>query len=56
MPGHAFLQPLDRGVAVFPSIRDWVKGGLIAVTFILAFKFVAQKSNVPALTSVAGKV
>lgn len=38
------------------SISEWVKGGLIAVTFILAFKFAAQKSGVPALTSVAGKV
>jgi hypothetical protein len=38
------------------SITEWVKGGLIAVTFILAFKFVASKTGVPALTSVAGKV
>lgn len=38
------------------SITEWIRGGLIAVTFILAFKFVAQKTSVPALTSIAGKV
>ncbi len=38
------------------SLTEWIKGGLVAVTFILVFKFVAGKSNVPALTSVAGKV
>lgn len=38
------------------SLTEWVKGGLIAVTFILVFKFAASKANVPALTSVAGKV
>ena len=35
---------------------EWAKGGLIAVTFILALKFLAPKANIPALTSVAGKV
>lgn len=38
------------------SITEWIKGGLIALTFILAFKAVAGKTGVPALTSIAGKV
>lgn len=38
------------------SITEWIKGGLIAVTFILVFKYAAKKTGVPALTSVAGNV
>jgi hypothetical protein len=38
------------------ALSGWIKGGLVAVTFILAFKFVARKTNVPALTSIAGQV
>jgi hypothetical protein len=38
------------------SITEWIKGGLVAVTFILVFKWVSKKTGVPALTSVAGAV
>lgn len=38
------------------AISAWIKGGLVAVTFILVFKAIAKKTNVPALTSIAGQV
>jgi hypothetical protein len=37
-------------------LKKWAGIGLAAVTFILFFKFVAAKTNVKALTSVAGSV
>lgn len=38
------------------TASQFVKTGLIAVLFILLFKFAAAKSNVPGLQSVAGAV
>ena len=38
------------------SITEWIKSGIGAVVFLLFFKWIAGKSNVPALTAIAGKV
>ncbi len=38
------------------AAKKWLGIGLAAVTFILAFKFVAAKSRNKALTTLAGQV
>jgi hypothetical protein len=38
------------------TLNQFVKIGLIAVLFIIAFKYLAAKSNIPGLQSVAGAV
>lgn len=36
-----------------PSLADWIKTGLAALTFLIAFKFIAGKTGVPALQAAA---
>jgi hypothetical protein len=38
------------------TLNQFVKIGVIAVLFIIAFKFLAAKSNIPGLQAVAGAV
>ena len=38
------------------AAKKWTGIGLAAITFILAFKFVAKKSGNTALTQVAGQI
>lgn len=38
------------------SINQFLKVGITAVLFIIAFKYLAAKSNIPGLQAVAGQV
>jgi hypothetical protein len=38
------------------TLNQFVKTGLIAILFIIAFKYLAARSNIPGLQQVAGAV
>lgn len=57
VPLYASLRSPGRAMKLAGvTLNQFIKTGLLAVLFILLFKYIAVKSNVPGLQAVAGAV